>query len=547
MKERELRRRERELQIEKAAPDLMERKALRANTGRVLQSQVREIKEQDREEMLAVLGAIKAARARARVRASASGDDAEKCAKILKDMDSFVQSKMLYDFREKKNILETIIKLGGGKFMMNKKFSFNNQYGVVVWYNEIAKHVVTRLEKDSSYMSSMNGSQIRKRFGKRRMKTLMNWWKGQIEADKRIRREESKGTGASGGKEAKQPRFLTSLRMDALNANPAVNTKTVLNEGFELGGACEGGGTKRTRIASSGGGKALNLDDEGGGGGKKKKSKSRESGDGRGSSGGGAPVDLTGDTSAGGGKKKKKGEKKQKSTGSGDGGSGGGSRRAGAPVDLTGEASAGGGKKKEESGGGKGTGKGKGKARVDVDVDVDGGSEEASWAGSSSEEEKQVTDEALSSAGEGQGGGRQSGGDESCDSESDSDASSRDGGGRSKSRRKSKKFNPQDTLHVLGKINQRAAKQREQNFTRLAGVVEKALCGGGGQGGGGGASSGVADRAAELEIERRKLAVDEKNQAEKQWQQAVAAEKAGTVGVTRDMVEAAAKRYFSLC
>lgn len=38
--------------------------------------------------MLAVLGAIKAAHARARARASASGDDAEKYAKILQHMDS---------------------------------------------------------------------------------------------------------------------------------------------------------------------------------------------------------------------------------------------------------------------------------------------------------------------------------------------------------------------------------------------------------------------------------------------------------------------------
>ncbi|CBN74947.1 hypothetical protein Esi_0060_0056 [Ectocarpus siliculosus] len=447
---------------------------------------------------------------------------------------------MLYDFREKKNIFETIIKLGGGKFMMNKRFSFNNQYGVVVWYNEIAKHVVTRLEKDSSYMSSRNGSQVRRRFGKRRMKTLMKWWKGQVDADKKARREEIKSTGASGGKEAKRPRFLTSLRMDALNANPAVNTKQVLNEGFDLGGAFEGGGTKRTRIASSGGGKALNLDGEGGGERKKKKSKSRDGGGGGGSSGVGAPVDLTGDASAGGGKNRKKGEKKkQKVTGSGDGGSGGGSRLVGAPVDLTGEASAGGGKKKER-GGGKGTGKGRGKARADANVD--GGGDE----GCSSEEEEQVTDVSLSPAGEGQSGGGQSGGDESSDSESDSDASSRDGGGRSKSRRKSKKFSPQDTLHVLGKMNQKAAKQREHNFSRFAGVVEKVLCGGGGQGGGGGASSGVADRAAELEIEKRKLALDEKKEAEKQWQQAVASEKAGTEGVTKAMVAAAAQRYFSL-
>ncbi|CBJ32321.1 hypothetical protein Esi_0329_0024 [Ectocarpus siliculosus] len=405
--------------------------------------------------------------------------------------------------------------------MMNKRFSFNNQYGVVVWYNEIAKHVVTRLEKDSSYIS-MNGSQVRRHFGKRRMKTLMKWWKGQVDADKKARREESKSTGASGG-------------MDAFNANPAVNTKQVLNEGFDLGGAFEGGGTKRTRIASSGGGKALNLDAEGGGERKKKKSKSRDGGGGGGSSGGGAPVDLTGDASAGGGKYRKKGEKtKQKVTGSGDGG---------APVYLTGEASAGGGKKKE-SGGGKGTGKGKGKARADANVD--GGGDEGSWAGSSSEEEEQVTDVALSPAGEGQSGGGQSGGDESSDSESESDSSSRDGGGQSKSRRKSKKFSPQDTLHVLGKMNQKAAKQREHNFSRFAGVVEKVLCGGGGQGGGGGASSGVADRAAELEIEIRKLALDEKKEAEKQWQQAVASEKAGTEGVTKAMVAAAAQRYFSL-
>ncbi|CAM9998227.1 unnamed protein product, partial [Hapterophycus canaliculatus] len=110
LKERELQLMERELEAKKREMKILEREqALKAKTSGALQSQVilqcpnhtappreprrltvfkvLEIKDGEREGMLAVLGAIKAAHARARAIAGASGDDAEKYAKILQHMD----------------------------------------------------------------------------------------------------------------------------------------------------------------------------------------------------------------------------------------------------------------------------------------------------------------------------------------------------------------------------------------------------------------------------------------------------------------------------
>lgn len=396
------------------------------------------------------------------------------------------------------------------KPVQHKKFAFGNEYALVTWKNEIACHVIKRLKKDAAYMKTVNGGDVHKRFGKRRMQTLTKWWKGQVDQDKRNRRDETRGTGASGGKEASKPRFLTALRTEALNSHAGVNIRHVLTQSDLDGGAVDDGGTKRARIP----GKSLDLGDEGGAGGKKKKDNKNE---------------------------------KNKSGGS----IGGGTSNAGAPVDLTDEGSAGGGKRKEKKGDGKkgkgkgdakkGKGKGKGKGKDRADDNGNGGSD--AYAESSSEGEEDISDGDLSPPDGGESS--ESDGESNSEGDSDSEDSSRDGGGRSKSRRTSKAFNPQDAFKSLQKASRSAARQRGKQLERMTDVFAKALGGGGDQSGGGGASSGVAGRADDADMERRKLALEEKEAAHRQWQEAVASQKEGT-GATSAVVAALAAKYFGL-